>query len=70
MKRADFIKLWSEIVDQGRLKNFPDMRLSERACSRMDDDKKAGQMWLKHRIHWAKMTREEVIAILTPKGPS
>lgn len=64
MKRAEFIALWSDSVDQGRLKNFPDMRQSERACSRIDDDKKAAQMWRKYRQTFAPMTREQVAALI------
>jgi hypothetical protein len=67
LKRADFIKLWSDTVDQGRLKKYPDMRPSERAFSRMDDDKMAVQIWRKHRPNLTVMTREEVIAAILPK---
>lgn len=62
MKRAEFIELWCDTVDQGRVKNYPDMRPSERAFSRIDDDKKAAQMWRKYRASWARMTREQVLA--------
>ena len=64
MKKAEFVKLWCSTVDQGRLKNFPDMRLSERAYAQIDDEKKAAQMWRKHRFHFATMTREQVIAAI------
>lgn len=67
MKRAEFIELWCDTVDQGRLKNYPDMRPSERAFSRIDDQKKAHQMWRKYRPSWAKMTKAEVLAAIGAK---
>lgn len=69
MKRAEFIELWCDTVDQGRCKNFPDMRPSERAFARIDDRNTGANQWRKYRHHWAKMTREEVLATITDPKP-
>jgi hypothetical protein len=67
MKRSEFIKLWSDVVAEGRKKNHPGIRVSEAACNRMEDDKKAARMWAKHRAAFAPCTVEHVRFILTGK---
>lgn len=49
MKRSEFLKVCTDYIDDQRIKNFPDMRLSERAASRVDAYRVARRMWLKHR---------------------
>jgi hypothetical protein len=49
MKRSEFLKVCADYIDNQRVKNFPDMRPSERAASRMDSDRVARRMWTKHR---------------------
>jgi hypothetical protein len=56
MKRSEFIKLWSDVVAEGRKKNHPDIRPSEAAVSRMDDDKKAARVWAEYRSALVPLT--------------
>jgi hypothetical protein len=64
MKRAEFIKLYSDLVAEGRRKNHPDIRPSEAAVSRMSDDKTAGKLWAKHRRTFATFTVEQARTLL------
>jgi hypothetical protein len=64
MRRFEFIKLYSDMVAEGRKKNYPDMRPSEEAVSRMDDNKKAAQLWAKHRAAFARLTVTEARSLV------
>lgn len=68
MKRAEFIKLLGDSIAKGRKRNFPDIRESEAAVTRMDDDKKSAALWRKHREKLSGLTAEEFMSDLD-KGP-
>jgi len=59
MTRAEFIKTWCRAVDAGRVKNFPAMRLSERACAQANDEFLAEKIWRKWRMTYTTMTVEQ-----------
>jgi len=59
MKKAEFIQVYADAVGAGRQKNFPDMRPSEKACARYDDEVSAAKHWRKSREFFAGLTPEE-----------
>jgi len=68
MKKSEFIKLWVDIVRDGRKRNFPDMRPSEQVMSALDDMKDGAAQWRKNRARWTRLERNEVERILTGSG--
>ena len=41
MKRSEFIKILTDSIAEGRKQNFPDLRRSEAAVSRISDEARA-----------------------------
>ena len=70
MKKAEFVKLWCDIVDEGRRKHYPDLRPSERAMSVVGDIDKANSMWRKYRESFAPLTVAEARERLKPTTPA
>jgi hypothetical protein len=64
MKRSEFIKLYADLVAEGRKKHHPDIRPSEAAVSRMSDNKTAVKLWMKHRRVFATYTMQQARTLL------
>lgn len=62
MTREEFIKLFADRTALGRKKNYPDLRPSEAAMSRMDDEKRGAKLWRLHRSYLITVTSAEYIA--------
>lgn len=59
MKKAEFIKTFADSVAKGRKKHYPDIRPSEAAVSRIDDERRASVLWRQHREHYTHVTVQE-----------
>lgn len=60
MKKAEFIKLWCELVAAGRKRIHPDIRPSEAAMAMFDDREFAAKFWRRGaRVTFAGMTVDE-----------
>lgn len=70
MLRREFIKMWADSVRDGRRKHHPNIRPSEEACGRMEDEKIAAAMWAKHRAAFAPLKSEHVYKLLFKDGGS
>lgn len=68
MKRSEFIKIWADTVGEGRKRNFPDLRASEAAVSRMSDEAKAASLWRKHAAFYRAQTIEQFMSELGGGG--
>lgn len=66
MTRAEFVQLWADEVAIGRKKNHPDIRVSEAAVARIDDERFALKMWRRQRHNFIGLTIEQGRAILRP----
>lgn len=68
MRRSEFIKAYADSVAIGRRRNFPNMRPSEEAVSRMSDEKRAAGFWRKHGPEFARQTVGAFLDELNKKG--
>jgi len=64
MTRAEYVEIVCTYIEAGRLRNFPDMRRSEAAASRVSDQKMAMRSWKGNRAHFTSMTPGELKAKL------
>lgn len=48
MTKTEFVKAYCDLCDEGRRRKFPDMRPSERAMSRVDDQRSGERLWRKN----------------------
>lgn len=68
MRRAEFIKAYADSVAAGRRRNFPDMRPSEEAVTRMADEKRAAGYWRKWSATFSLQTVGEFLTELNAKS--
>ena len=64
MTQKEFVRISCNHIRERRKKNFPDIRLSEEAMARGEDEKKAMKLWRKNRSHFAAMPPEVYRAAL------
>lgn len=64
MKRSEFIKILTDSIAEGRKQNFPDLRRSEAAVSRISDEARAASLWRKHSAFYRTQTVEQFRAQL------
>jgi hypothetical protein len=59
MTMSEFVRAWAELVAEGRQRIYPDVRPSERAVNRIDDEKSARRHWKKWRSTMLPMSVNE-----------
>ena len=62
MTRAEYVEIVCTYIAAGRLRNYPDMRRSEAAAARVNDQKMAMRSWKGNRANFASMTPDELKA--------
>lgn len=64
MERKQFVRIASDYIAKGRKLHHPNMRPSEIAMSRVEDEEKMKQLWKGHRQKFAAMTPEQLVTWL------